>query len=150
MNKFRIYMDCCCFSRPFDDLSQEKVRLESEAVLSIIRICELGQWEFFKSDMLFDEISEMGDYFKREKILSLYSSSTLEVEITDEIIIRAKELQSNYNIGTFDAIHLASAEYGNADVLLTTDKKFMNRALQSDTKIRVLNPFTWLTEVFYA
>jgi hypothetical protein len=28
----RLYLDCCCFNRPFDDLSQIRVRLEAEAV----------------------------------------------------------------------------------------------------------------------
>ena len=29
-------MDSCCFNRPFDDLSQDKVRIECEAVLTIM------------------------------------------------------------------------------------------------------------------
>lgn len=32
MHRFLIYMDNCCLNRPFDDLSNDKVRLESEAV----------------------------------------------------------------------------------------------------------------------
>ena len=61
MDRYKIYMDNCCLNRPFDDLSQEKMRLESEIILSIIKICEAGQWSLFKSDMLYDEISEMKD-----------------------------------------------------------------------------------------
>jgi len=53
------------------------------------------------------------------------------------------------NIKPFDALHLASAEYSNADVLLTTDKKFLNRAAESDSKIRVANPVQWLMEVMF-
>jgi predicted nucleic acid-binding protein len=78
----------------------------------------------------------------------LYSSASVYVEINDEIISRAKELQS-INIKSFDALHLASAEYGGADILLTADKKFLNRALQSNAKIKVVNPAIWLTEVLY-
>jgi hypothetical protein len=29
----RIYLDACCLNRPFDDQTQERIRLESEAVL---------------------------------------------------------------------------------------------------------------------
>lgn len=31
----RIYLDNCCFNRPFDDQSELKIRLESEAKLFI-------------------------------------------------------------------------------------------------------------------
>ena len=58
-------------------------------------------------------------------------------------------MQAVFKINSFDALHLASAEYGNADALLTTDKQFLNRAQQADIKIRVANPATWLTEVLF-
>lgn len=31
----RVYLDNCCFNRPFDDQSQARVRLEAEARLEI-------------------------------------------------------------------------------------------------------------------
>jgi len=31
----KIYLDNCCFNRPFDDQSQLKIRLESEAKMAI-------------------------------------------------------------------------------------------------------------------
>jgi hypothetical protein len=34
--KYLIYMDVCCFNRPFDDLRQERIRLEAEAVMLIL------------------------------------------------------------------------------------------------------------------
>jgi len=42
----RIYMDVCCLTRPFDDQSQERIKLESESVLMILHRCELecGRW----------------------------------------------------------------------------------------------------------
>lgn len=32
----RLYIDLSCFNRPFDDQRQERVRLETEAVLGIL------------------------------------------------------------------------------------------------------------------
>jgi len=32
----RIYLDVCCLNRPFDDQTQERIHLESEAVLIIL------------------------------------------------------------------------------------------------------------------
>ncbi len=32
----KIYLDVCCFNRPFDDQTQEKIHLEAEAVFIIL------------------------------------------------------------------------------------------------------------------
>lgn len=48
-----------------------------------------------------------------------------------------------------DSIHLFCAEYINADVLLTTDRKFRNNSRCIKTFIRVMNPNEWLLEVLY-
>ena len=32
----RVYFDACCLNRPFDDQTQDRIRLESEAVLLIM------------------------------------------------------------------------------------------------------------------
>jgi hypothetical protein len=49
------------------------------------------------------------------------------IELSEQITERARELQG-VGYGAFDAMHLASAEAGKADVLLTTDDKFLKRA----------------------
>ncbi|MDR2716284.1 MAG: hypothetical protein LBB46_06020 [Coriobacteriaceae bacterium] len=42
----RIYLDNCCFNRPFDDQKQIKVKLETEAKLSIQRqISDYTEWQ---------------------------------------------------------------------------------------------------------
>jgi hypothetical protein len=38
----RIYLDACCLNRPFDNQSQERVRLESEAIQAIHRQVAIG------------------------------------------------------------------------------------------------------------
>jgi hypothetical protein len=37
-DKLRIYLDVCCLNRPFDNQVQDRVRLEAEAVLAILKI----------------------------------------------------------------------------------------------------------------
>jgi len=150
VKKPRIYLDSCCFNRPFDDLTQERVRLESEAVLSIINQCELGRWDIYKGDVLDEEMNRMTNVFKKLKVMRLYSSATLFIEINDTIINRAKYFQNEFKTGTFDSLHLASAEYAGASILLTTDMKFIRRMFASDMAIRVTNPVVWLTEVMFS
>ena len=67
MRKILIYMDNCCFNRPFDDPSSDSVRLEGEAVLMIIDRCERNIWNCCSSDVLYDEIDRMDDLVKKKR-----------------------------------------------------------------------------------
>lgn len=61
---------------------------------------------------------------------------------------RARRLAA-MGFGAFDALHVACAERAGADVLLTTDDRFVNRAARhtAEIRVRVVNPVVWLTEV---
>ena len=45
MKPIRLYLDNCCFNRPFDDQSQLTVRLETEAKLFIQEEIKKGTFE---------------------------------------------------------------------------------------------------------
>ena len=48
-----------------------------------------------------------------------------------------------------DALHIAYAESGGADILLTTDDRMLRRAkhFRSQLRVRIENPYTWLEEI---
>ena len=144
----RVYLDNCSISRQFDELNSNALRLECEAVLSIFDLCEESDWLYFSSDVLLDEILETPDLDKQEKLLMIYNGASEHIEFTEEIYKRAKEFE-HHNIKSYDALHLASAEAANADILLTTDRKFINAAKRVDSSVPVKNPVIWLTEVLY-
>ena len=144
----KIYFDNCCLNRPYDDLSDNIVRMECEAILSIIDICETGHWSFYSSDVLLDEILCMINIDKREKVLLLYHSAAAHIALTDNIISRAKKLEC-FSIKSYDALHLASAEAGKVDIFLTTDSKLIKAAQKTDVDMAVKNPLIWLPEVLY-
>jgi hypothetical protein len=110
----KLYLDVCCLNRPFDDQSQTRVRLEAEAVLSILEMAESGELEIVGSDIIDDELSEMPDNERREKVELLLALASSQVTLTSAIEQRATELQK-WNIAPFDALHLASAESAQAD-----------------------------------
>ena len=56
-------------------------------------------------------------------------------------------MRERLGLRPFDSLHLACAEFAQADVLLTTDKKFIRQAEQLNLKTRVVNPLVWLMEV---
>lgn len=61
--------------------------------MAIIDRCERGEWGFYASDVLFDEIDNMPDLSRKQKVLILYRSATGHIDLTAEIISRAKELE---------------------------------------------------------
>ncbi len=144
----RLYLDNCCLNRPYDDLRDDMVRMEAESVMSIIARCEDGDWEFCSSDVLFDEIDNATNLVKKQKVLLLYGAATCHIDLTSKIVVRAKFIEGA-GIKPYDSLHLASAEFGGADVFLTTDRKLISAAKRSDITIRVANPLQWLTEVLY-
>ena len=143
----KIYMDVCCLSRPFDNQSQDKIRFETEAVVSILNRCNRDRsWELIGSDVIMLEASKTPDLSKRQKILLLHDSAGKRVKSNDVIKLRASKFRE-HNIKLFDSLHLAAAEYANADILLTTDVKFINAASCSGANVRVTNPLTFYMEV---
>lgn len=40
---YRIYLDVCCLNRPFDNQSQPRIALETQAILTILSQCEAQQ-----------------------------------------------------------------------------------------------------------
>jgi len=59
-------MDACCVNRPYDDQSQDRIRLESEAVLLIIQHCQNQDWEWIGSEVLNFEIQKIADIEKSD------------------------------------------------------------------------------------
>lgn len=144
----KVYLDVCCSNRPFDDHAQDRVRLESEAVLTILEHTQSGMWAIIGSEVIDIEISKIPDDDLRCKVNILTGMKQKFITVNNDVEIRAKELEK-LGFKSFDALHIACAEKGDADILLTTDDIFLSKALQNRNilKIRVENPLRWLMEV---
>jgi predicted nucleic acid-binding protein len=143
----KLYLDVCCLNRPFDDQSQNRVRLEAEAVLSILELAGSGALEIIGSDIIDDELSQMPNHERREKVGLLLALALSHILLTPAIERRAMEL-AKWNIAPLDALHLASAESAQADYFLTTDDDLLRKAgrRQSSLKVKVENPAKWLIQ----
>jgi hypothetical protein len=65
-----IYMDCCCLNRPADDQTQDKIRIETDAIIAILFKCYYGSWKLIGSDVIKFEILKTPDLNKRNKALN--------------------------------------------------------------------------------
>lgn len=148
MASFKIYLDVCCLNRPFDDQSQSRIHLEAEAILLIMSRLQTGEWTWLGSGAINHEASQTADFERRRRIEALTSAVQQFIPLSAADIARAKALQT-LGFKQWDALHLACAERGQADVLLTTDDKLLRLAqkVEDQLRVRVANPLAWLTEV---
>ena len=84
-----IYLDVCCFNRPFDDQTQERVRLESEAVLLILGRCQRGEWQLVGNEVIALEINQTRDSERKSQLRALADLATLQVTVDESIQVRA-------------------------------------------------------------
>ena len=120
----KLYLDTCCYSRPFDDRAQEKIHMESEAVLAVITGCLRDNDGIIGSPAVELEIRRNGDVDKMVKVWHFYRRTvTEEAGYTPEVQGLAGKLRPA-GLGMLDALHLAFAVTAGADLLLTTDAKF--------------------------
>jgi predicted nucleic acid-binding protein len=144
----KIYLDTCCLNRPFDDQTQERIRLESEAVLAILSRIEKREWEWIGSDVLIDEVEQTPDTQKLSRTRLLSGFVQQSVEIGDKEEKRAKDLQKE-GFEVFDSLHIACAESAKADVFLSTDDRLVRLAkrISKRLRVRVENPLAWVEEM---
>ena len=113
----------------------------------ILRLLRAKTVEWLSSTALKAETSNNPDAERKYEVEVLLSLATSTIPLDSQIIQRAEELEA-VGYGAFDALHLSSAEAGIAEVLLTTDDRFIKRAARAvgSPRVRVLNPVEWLRE----
>lgn len=141
----RIYLDTCCLNRPFDDQSQVRIRLESEAILHIIGRCAGGDLRWVASDILDFEIAQTKDIARKERVIALRYFANETVTFDESAARRSHEFEL-LGISTLDARHIACAEQAQADVFLTTDGWLLKRTNLFNSHFRVVidNPLAWI------
>ena len=142
----KIYMDVCCLNRPFDDQMQDRIRIESDAILAILSKCISREWQLLSSEVMDIEIENTHDKWKKSKIYELYKLAGEKIMLNDKIVKRAFEIQ-NSGIKSFDSLHVASAEFSKADIFLTTDKNLLRVAGRLKLDVILANPLNWFMEV---
>ncbi len=141
----KIYMDVCCLNRPFDDQTQDRIRIESDAILAILSKCVTGEWKLLSSEVMDIEIENTQDKWKKNKVYNLYKLAVEKIMLNDTIVKRAFEIQKS-GAKPFDSLHIASAEYLKADIFLTTDKKLLLALGKLELNTIIANPVKWFME----
>ena len=104
----RIYLDNCSFNRPFDDQTQMKIRLETEAKLFIQNVILNGEIELVWSYILDFENSANPYEQRKETIQAWRDIAVLDGEEDEEIILLANNFTS-VGFKAKDSLHVACA-----------------------------------------
>jgi hypothetical protein len=122
-----IYLDICCLKRPFDDQSQPRIRIETEAVLSLLAM-ESDQVRFVRSAALLlendlnpirERASRVEQWLKAAVLWRPSDVSSLQNRVAELIALGLKN---------FDALHVASAEQAGAQLCVTVDDRLLSAA----------------------
>ena len=139
-----IYLDNCCFNRPFDDQSQNRIRLESEAKLMIQEEIYSGRLSLAWSYIL-DIENNMNPFEMRKSQIGEWKKyATIHLSESSQIIENAKKI-GKMGIRNKDALHIACAIIAKCKFFLTTDDKILNKHHLID-KVRIVDPTCFIRE----
>jgi predicted nucleic acid-binding protein len=146
----KVYLDNCCYNRPYDGYSDARSTAEVAAIIAIIAICELTGYKIFGSPAVATEIDGIKSRkpLKWHQVRGFYERTATEYITPSSVIeTRARGFVAA-GLGVYDAYHLAYSEAALVDVLLTTDDRFITTcAREKLSVVNVMSPITFLPEV---
>ncbi|MGI8505160.1 MAG: PIN domain-containing protein [Hassallia sp.] len=140
----RLYLDTSIYNRPFDDQTQPKIFLETQAVILILQMVEARLIELVSSSVLEYENSRNRFVVNQQLMERYLQLATLRVLVDENIRNRAEQLEQQ-GIKSIDALHVACAEASQSDYFITCDRRLINRC-QNLSPI-VINPNNFIFEV---
>ena len=141
----RVYLDNCCYNRPYDDQSQLKISMETQAKLNIQQQIRAGKLELAASYILEAENAVNPFQMKRKDIQAFIDQYT-KVFVSDDMNEEVRKIASNImrtGVKLMDACHIACAVLAGCEVFFSTDKRLLK--YQTD-EIRIVNPAVFIIE----
>ena len=142
--KIRVYLDNCCFNRPYDDQNNLMVFLETEAKLFVQNLILEKELELVWSFVLDYENNDNPFEEKKQSIISWKNLAVIDCDLCDEIADSARSFMK-LGLRQKDASHIACAIFANADYFITTDKKILNKPVNG---IQLINPVDFARRYF--
>jgi hypothetical protein len=130
------YLDLCCFKRPFDDATIDRIRKEAEAVAAILDMAQAGIVRLVRSPA-HDFENERNPREDRRLATRLWlEAATVSVAASHATIGRTRQLAA-LGFGPLDAMRLAFAEASAARWFVTTDDRLLKIATRHREQLRV-------------
>lgn len=135
----RIYLDSCSYNRPYDDQSQMRIHLETQAKLHIQDMIRQNQIELVTSYVLDYENSNNRSIQKRmaiEKFMKEYATLYVSNRHISQIAEIADSIMET-GIKEKDSYHVACALMAECNYFVTTDDRLLK---YQSKRIKLVTP----------
>ena len=145
MGRLKLYLDMCCFNRPYDNQQQTRIHLESLAKLHIQQLLANGDLDFVWSFILELENSKNPYSLRRETIQKFSYRCVQYVDESNaaDVLQIAKPILAS-GVREKDAMHVACAIQASCDYFLTTDDRLLK---YKTDQIKLINPVQFVGEM---
>jgi predicted nucleic acid-binding protein len=140
----RVYLDTSIYNRPFDNQTQPKIFLETQAVILILQMVEEQLVELVNSSVLEYENSRNSFTLNQQTVERYLQMATIKQDVNETISRRGQELEKQ-GVKAIDALHVACAEVSNSNYFITCDKRLINRCRR--LALKVVNPVEFVMEI---
>ena len=136
----RVYMDNCCYNRPFDEPLTPDVRLEKEAKIYIQQQIRSGKIELAWSFILDHESRANPHEDRKRAIIPWKYRATVDIDPCEEVY-RLGLIIKECGVKVMDAQHIACAIAAKCHYFLTTDKGILKKKVEG---IILMNPVDYV------
>jgi predicted nucleic acid-binding protein len=127
----------CCFNRPYDDQTQARIRIETEAKVVIQQKIKNAECELLWSSILDFECAK--NPFEEHRIAILnWRNIASTITMADESVLERATSLMVYGVGKYDALHVACSISGGAELFVTTDDRLLKRLRAVDSVVAML------------
>ncbi len=142
MSKLNIYLDNCCFNRPFDDQSYLSIFLETYAKLAIQDLVNEKEINLIWSFILDYENNANPDEIVKHEISGWRNEAYKMVNRNSTLLKAAQQIKDD-GFGNKDALHIASAMEVDANYFITVDKGILKKR-NLIKNLKIVNPIDFI------
>jgi len=144
VKKIKLYLDNCCFNRPYDDQEHIKIKIESEAKIYIQEKIKEGVFDLCWSYILDFENDKNPQKERRLEIVKWKRIAKFDIEEHDELLNTMNELILS-GLKPLDALHISCAIDGECNYFLTVDRGILKKSYVTK-KILIMSPIDFINE----
>lgn len=142
--KLKVYLDNCCYNRPYDDQSNLTVSLETQAKLFVQGQIRDGCLDMVSSYIL-DYENSCNPFANRRTSISSFltlAETFVGADHAQHIQEYAEQIMET-GVKEKDSLHVACAIFAKSDYFITTDYRLLK--YKSDD-IRIIDPIRFVLE----
>ena len=139
----KIYLDNCCYGRPFDNQKDPVIRKEAQAKMFIQSLVKYKALELVYSSISVEEINAIPFEESKSSIFDFVKNNADffigKYDDEAEILLTREIMQTGIKLK--DASHTACAIMAKCDYMITADKRLLK---YKDMRIKIVNPIEFV------